>query len=570
MRGRTKFFLTLFGILFLFIAMQVFFVLNRSHHNRNVKSLINQYYQLMKTDPDAAKRALEIILQQNPHNKFARRELAYWYLKQGDTNTALQEFKLAFKEDPTDAAVAFELGRVYAMMGNYHPARHLLNFAIRSNNPAIKELARKVLVQLPAPAISIDGLKKNNKEHVKIDTILHGPLPTSASKVAPVKAVIISTPPAVPIKPDSRTGGLNLFYQIKNKESKKALLLIKQLVKRYPLDITILKEGGYLALQLHDNNFALLCFARVYRLTYDPKFALQIAYIYDSTQQKRLAYYYFGCATHTQDAKDRMTAELAKTNLRGAATKILPQPYYLDFTFTPISFSRFHLVVYDTILKLGKVINEKFQWKTYLFYHRTWDNKSGSFGLISQVYTDNVSIVGAGTEITPIPHFPMIAFFQLGKANDLVYRNRSRWRSDLRYGLAYYNEWGMKPSYTFKPELLLHFQGDAYTDIIYFSRFRNTIATARLRPALKVFRWGSATIDLYYKGFVIQDTLRQFYNNLMEYGPGIAFTPSDRYNVTLRYENLRGHYLPSNTNPLNPYKPNYHNNIFELDAFFRF
>ena len=65
-------------------------------------------------------------------------------------------------------------------------------------------------------------------------------------------------------------------------------------------------------------------------------------------------------------------------------------------------------------------------------------------------------------------------------------------------------------------------------------------------------------------GRVLGDTQHVFYNNFAEVGPGIAFVPSNRFNVQLRFEHVKGAYLPASSIPPNPYAKHYTNNFLQL------
>lgn len=365
---------------------------------------------------------------------------------------------------------------------------------------------------------------------------------------------------------------LNNFYDLKKKNSPLAWNVIRQGAVLYPNDIQVLKEAGYYALlTLKNQQLSLPYFNRVYLLTQDPKIALQIAYLYDGLNKKQLAYHYFDLATHTKDLKDRMTAEIAKSNLRGVQTKILPDPYEATLDYSPLYMSRFKLMIQPIIFHLSRIMNKTYNWAIYLSYRRTTDDQSNTNNKVSSIYEDDAAITAIGTRVTPIKTMPqLVAFTELGKAVDLVYRHRSRWRTDFRGGFAYYNEWGFQPAYTLKPTFQFKPNMDLYADAIYYTRYIDTIGTFRLRPGIKIFRWGSTSVDLYYKIFVIEDSARQFYNNTLERGPSAALRFSDRYNIVLRYEQIYGHYLPAGSPSPNPYRSRYRNNITELDTYFTF
>ncbi len=599
MTGRSKLLLVLFIIFLIFIALQSFFYMSHRSDSRNNTSLLNQYYLLQKKDPVAAKRALEIIIKNNPNDKIALHELAYWYLDTGNTNEGLKWLKIAHENDPRDYQLAMELAKQYWIIGNNSQASDILKEIITSAGEPMASRARDFLLKVPttntalaqAPEQSVitpmqsDALE--TAAHVAImpkieiasmqafnipELHFQGGKDTLFYSVSSPAAIYQTTAQAAKSTISERDQMLNKFYDLKKKNSPAAWEVIRQGAEKYPDDVQVLKEAGYYALlTLKQNKVALDYFIRVYVITKDPKIALQIAYIDDGLGEHRTAYHYFDLATHTTNLQDRMTAELAKSNLRGVQTKFLPYPYEATLYYAPMYMSRFKLLIRPIIFHLGMTVNKPYNWKVYLSYRRTSDDRSNTNNQVSSIYEDNAAITAIGTQLTPFKSIPqLVAFSELGKAVDLVYRNRSRWRTDYRGGLVYYNEWGFKPSYTFKPTFTLKPNADIYADAIYFTRYTDAIGTCRLRPGVQVFRWGSTSVNLYYRMFLIEDTERQFYNNIFEQGPGVAIRFSDRYNVVLRYEQNHGYYLPAASPSVNPYSQKYYNGVTRLDTYFEF
>lgn len=590
MTSKSKFILMLILIFCGFIVLQIILFMTHKDVNRSSVSLMNQYYKLRNTDPLAAKRTLEVLIKQNPHDQDALRELAFWYLNQGDIRTSLTQFEIAYQNDKQDKKTALQLSKLYMILNQPNKAK-----AILANLPgydsSTPSQVKKLLSELPLNKSTVEEI--TSAASMQAASALPQPklgMAATETKITPTQILLnqmqmpsvqapvtaatqTQTAPVAAAKTVSERDKLmNEFYALKNKKSPLAWGKINQVIAKYPNDVQALKEGGYYALiTLKNNQLAEPYFLWVYALTNDPKIALQLGYIYDNLDQKRTAYDYFDLATNTTNMQDRMSAELAKINLRGIQTKMLPAPYYAALDYSPIYMSRFKLLIHPIIFRLGRDMNKRFNWKIYLSYRRTSDDRSSTFKQISNIFEDNAAITAAGTQLTPLPFWPqMIVFAELGKSVDLVYRKRSRWRSDFRGGLAFYNEWGRPPEYTFQPTLMLKPNADIYGDAIYYNRYHDGIATLRFRPGVKILRYGSASIDLYYRAFIVEDQARQFYNNIMELGPGIAVRFSDRYNIVLRHEATHGRYLPANSPSVNPYSKNYHNAITELDTYFEF
>jgi hypothetical protein len=544
-----------------FISMQAY----RLYHDkaqRTPATLINQYYRLSKTNPDAAKRALILILAKEPMNIIALRELGFWYLKQGDVNAALRQFEKAHAIYPDDVKIANQLRLLENMLGvkstnkisevnTPHTEIHLT--WVDWNNDVNKSYQQRLtlfLSDLVLPPMAIDIPLTSAQEKRNISTS------ASATKlVNQISTVSV------------RDKLLNEFYQNKSNSPMVAWHAMDKLLLLYPDDLIALKEAGYYALGQDKKALSVDYFKRAYIVSQDPYLALQIGYILDGLNKKREAYHYFDLATLAIDQSERLKAELAKTNLRGIQTRFLPDNYFANILFYPFYQSRFKLLIYPLIARVGVLLNEKYHVSTYVIYRRTSDNKSVGTGQLPQIYEDNAAITSLGIQASPFPSIPLVGFVEAGKSVDLVYKNRARWRNDFRYGLLYYNEWGREARYSFTPTFTLKPNMDIYGDLIYFSRYLNTIGTMRLRPGIELLRFGSTSLNFYLKVFLSQDQSRIFYNNILDVGPSLAFTPSDRYNVTIRYECLRGYYLPSAGSSSNPYGSTYHNNMIFIDTY---
>ncbi len=577
---KDKFILTIICAILVFLLVQIFLYKHRGTELRTETSLLNQYYALMKSDPESARRALELILEKNPRNIIALKELGYWYLKNGDTHHALAQFEAIHAYYPDDLTTIKQLSYIYDSLGLKESAAKLSSLYEAKNNmtlPKIQRYAQRYFRESPSLTHVLQQSIDDAVFNVNVMPDAFNARVQALAINLPPELIMAITPKPSQVMPTTLAGTmserdklLNEYYRVKKFNEQAACYLITQLVEKYPNDVLILKEAGYLALKNKNNLYAYYYFCRAYALTKDPTLALQNGYILDGLRRRREAYLYFDLATKSKNTEERMKAELAKTNLRGSQTIIFSEPFYAELFYDPFYFSRFKLLVSQAIARAGVVLWEKYNLKAYLSYRRTEDNKSGTSGIISNIFEDNAAITAIGMSGTPFPSQPFLLFAEWGKAVDLVYRNRSRWRSDFRGGAVYYNEWGYGADYTLTPVMRLKFKADLYADAIYYSRYIDWIGTARFRPGIELLRYGSTSLFIYYKIFLIQDTNRDFYNNLVEYGPGIAFTPSDRYNITIRYECLNGHYLPSGGRFRNPYSMNYHNSMTQLNIYFRF
>ncbi len=513
------FFVAIFGFVVLLLWRGVHVAEN---YTRDEHLLLSKYYSLRYKNPQAAKAALDIALRQDPDSLRAKEALADWESRNLKTPAQKSSFENNLAEN---ADIEISADQKEAETTNQSTA-------------------------------SISPLPKSS------------PFPLTQSSIASANTL---TKPAT-IASDQSTALLNQYYELKKTDPNKAYTLIQQIVAQYPDNVMALKEAGYGAIAQNDNRSALIYFLQVYFLTKDPEIAMQIGYLYDGLDQKRKAYHYFQIATSSIDQTLKQKAELAMSNIGSEHMKILPDPWFASIYAAPFYFSRFDLLVYPATARFGITLNKAHHFELYLSYRYTKDNRSGALlGELPQIYEDDVEIYALGTSVQPFTQFPMIAFFEYGRAYDLIYRNRDRWRDDARGGLVLFKDWGARPTYSGNMNFTAKPVGEVYSDLIYFSRYdNNVIGNLRLRQGLRVLEYRAANMDIYMTGHLILDKNHEFFNNIFEWGPGIVLRPSNRYNIALRFEMLQGYYIKVNSPDPNPYPPQYHNNVTQLELFYRF
>lgn len=324
------------------------------------------------------------------------------------------------------------------------------------------------------------------------------------------------------------------------------------------------KQAGYLAIKHHQLRAAIKYFSKAYALTHQPRLAMQLGYLYDTIDDKPKAYQFFKLATKSKDPTRALCAENAMTNLSGLQTKTLSKPYFSEAFFNPFSQSRFGLTVRPLVVRLGIEQPNNLQSRQYLFLRRTDDNRSKNLGELSQIYEDNVQIIGVGGQLTPIKGLPVVTFLETGAAYDLIYRNRNRWRGDVRTGLMYYDQFGARPAYFDKVNMRSHYYSDLYGEATYFSRYNNNvIAGVKTHQGIRLLQYHTSMLSLYATGRMIADTKREFFNNFAEVGPGVEFIPNNRLNLKVLFEHVNGVYLPAGATP-NPYGKYYKNTLVQL------
>jgi tetratricopeptide (TPR) repeat protein len=541
------------GILLLILVALLFAAVRQVKHlHRDPMVLMNKYYQFKNIRPDVAKKALLILLNQDHNYLPAVREYSQWLLNSSTPQQALSWLEQLHQQSPENTTYTFQLAYLYYLGGEWEKSKLLFMDLLTQVKGNLKV---QVLQALNAMASYVPCYHY----YAAVKWIIVPP--NSASTLLNSKSAA---------SPKALRGAtsvdllLNSYYVLKEKNQSAAGHVIKQLIKKYPDNVQALKEAGFLALAQGRRMDAIHYFTHVYDLTHQPNIAMQLAYLYDQLNDKPAAYRYFKLATHGHDTVLALTAEQALTDLAGQQTKRLPAPYFSEIFLSPFSQSRFGLTVVPFYGRLGIEQNNRFQSKEYVFLRRTQDNRSANLGQISQIYEDDVQIIGAGAQITPLRTLPMVGFVEAGEAYDLVYQHRNRRRGDLRGGFMYFQTFGAQPTYVERMHLSYKYYSDLYSDATYFSRYNNNVIwIIKTHQGMRLLQYKSSMVNLYITGRVIADTHRLFYNNVAEAGPGIAIIPSNRLNLQLRFEHINGMYLPVGSS-VNPYGKYYANQLVQL------
>lgn len=502
-----------------------------AHHNshriqRDPKVLMNLYFRLKHNQPEAAKQALTIILQQNHQYPPALIELSQWLIHRKAYEEAMIVLEKIRQQLPEEDKYQFQLAYLYYKTGRWQEAQAIY-IAMQEKNPTTWQTM--IVNALRAMGSYIP----NYKDLAKVTWYTH-------------------SKPALP---------LDIYYRLRQNPKAPYQAYLKKIHRQFPHDIKILIELGILMIQENRLEEAIQAFKRAYAIAKDQTTALQLGYLYTSINENRTAYQYFKLASNGQDNQLAWIGENAMTRLAGQQTKSFPEPYYGEFYMMPFSQSRFGITVSQFIGRLGVEFNWlETQPRFYSFTRRTQDNKENNIGELPQLYEDNVWVTGMGTQFFPFRKIPLFIYLEGGAARDLYDRARERWRADLRTGLMYYQEFGKMPSYYGKLTYSTDYYAIWYAEMTYFSRYdNNVIASVRTHQGIRLIQYKSSMINLFVRGRVIEDTNRDFYNNFAEIGPGLGIIPSNRFNFEINLDYINGMYLPAGGREKNPYAKYYSN-----------
>lgn len=551
-----------------------------------IRAQLDKYFALRQIDPVASENLLREILKEDPNNLIANKELGYILLQKHELLEARRYFKLALAIDPNDDSTEKQIINIdktlnYKVPAVLPEAKAMSDmdkyYLLRKTNPdaSFKLLDDMLKIKPMDTVLNTEAgyywlSKKEEKKALDYFTQVLKVDPNNKlvqNQVNYIKAEKNSMELAK--KPLSERDRLfNQYYELKKRNPAASLKFLSQIIKRYPLDIPAQKEMAYALLKAKKNEEALKHFLIVERLSPSNfEIKMQIAYLLSELKRSREAYHYFEKVTQSPNRNLNLKANNAMTSLGGLQTKYIPEPWFSDVYFSPLYFSRFHLMIYPFQGRVGRYFGDKKQAEVYFINRTTADNRSTNAARdqLPQIFEDNVAIFSIGARYTPfenaIPGFRLYA--EAGKAYDLIQREPyRRWRNDFRGGVLYGAIWGAPHEYVDTPVFPFKQVGSIYGDISYFTRYNdNIIGYGSIREGLRIAEYRTSEINLYLRGRGGFDKNQEFYNNFVEIGPGIELIPNNRYNFSLRLETLKGYYIKVDSPSPNPYGPNYHNTL---------
>ncbi len=361
------------------------------------------------------------------------------------------------------------------------------------------------------------------------------------------------------------------FYRFKTTDPVKAKSILEDVLKFDPKNASAHIEMGYFLIEEQKFNDALAHFKVAQTQAPDnPQLALQMGYLYDSTNKKKDAYSEFERALLSNDVSVQEKACLATIYLANARRKKLADPYFFDIYFSPSYSSRFDNGLFSLNMRTGVNLGMRKEWDFYVGFRGNRDTESRG-GNVPEIFSDNAGIFSIGVKYIPFQGVPVSLYGEAGRGYDLVRRGRPRWRDDFRAGILAYESWGAGPRCVSSWKFPFSHVGNAYADLGVYSRYdRNWIGYGRVREGVRLIEKGRSALDGYVQFSGALDSNDDFYNNIVEFGPGLAWIPDHRQNIVLRATRLRGHYLKVNGVDANPYGRNYWDTRWDAEAYWRF
>jgi hypothetical protein len=271
----------------------------------------------------------------------------------------------------------------------------------------------------------------------------------------------------------------------------------------------------------------------------DQQLKLQEAYLLNQQNRNTEALVIFKNLSTSSDSEISNKAQQAVQNLSGSTVKST----FKDIYFAPSYESRYDDFIFPLKMRYGKNL-EGGRAQVYGFVNLNRDTKSKG-GVRPEIIDENAVTVGVGANYQPWQSIPIRAYLEVGGSYDLIDRNRDKFRESVVGGVTGYQEWYANPTIEHRTVWNDYFT-DLYGNVASYSREDyNVIADLRLRSGFNVYRGEAGTVQAYGKLHTLADSKGENYNNLFEYGVGVAWQPFNYVPVKLRVERLYGDYFKS-------------------------
>lgn len=328
------------------------------------------------------------------------------------------------------------------------------------------------------------------------------------------------------------------FYKIEQSQPEQAEKILIELSQLTPQDIKVWKSLTYLQIRLNKQNDAIQSVRKAEQLApQDDQLKLQEAYLLNQQKRNKEALALFKGLSTSSDADIAEKAQQAVQNLSGST---VPSTFK-DIYFAPSYESRYDDFIFPLKMRYGKNLDNGWA-QVYGFVNLNRDTKSKG-GVRPEIIDENAVTVGIGANYQPWQSIPIRAYLEVGGSYDLIDHNRDKFRESIVGGVTGYQEWYANPTAEQRTVWNDYFT-DLYGNVASYSREDyNVIADLRLRSGFNVYRGEAGTVQAYGKLHTLADSEGENYNNLFEYGAGVAWQPFNYIPVKLRVERLYGHYF---------------------------
>lgn len=357
------------------------------------------------------------------------------------------------------------------------------------------------------------------------------------------------------------------YYQIENSDSEKAANLLEQLSQKIPQDARVWKTWAYLEMRKKNNDQALKYINRALELdSSDEPLQVQKAYLLNGAHRNAEALEIFKKLQNSSDPEIAAQSIQAVQNLTGSDTNPNKNTF-ADIYFSPSYEGRYDTTILPLKIRYGRYWGEESRGQIYGFASINRDTRSTG-GARPEIIDQNAAILGVGANYRPWD-WPVYLYLEAGGSYDLIDLNRKKIRESINFGLTGYQEWYLlnnqfsHSAVKQKTQYFAEIYGNA---AVYSREDYNAIGDLRLRTGWNFNRKNLGNIQAYLKLHTINDSDHEYYNNLAEIGPGLAWQPDD-LPIKLRVEQMFGKYINGTPGAI---KRNFDNTRVELTYYWSF
>jgi tetratricopeptide (TPR) repeat protein len=493
----------------------------------------------LSADPAIAAAARQAATEARAARVARLKESGYQLHQQGRTAEAIAEFERAAALAPQDDTIALQLG-FWHRETNSAKAQEWLHKAAVSANAATAAQAQRELAAIEQARIAA----------IKEDAYRLHREGKAGEAIARFKQ-------ALEAAPADESAAMQIgYWHVERKEFDQARLWFGQALSsktasvaaeaRRALDtvqqaeLAQRRERGFQLAQQGDTRAAIREFESV--LAADPhNYAAmrQVALWYSSLHEYAASRKWLESAASSPDP---IEAQAARAELKGLGP--LMRNYFLDASLVPLYTTRFSNFLAYSQAKIGLKAGEMRPFEPYLSVRVGRDTRSRA-GTLPQIFSDNAAIFSLGVQGHPFSRFVTL-YAEAGASVRLVGRTASTFgggRPDYRGGLLYARSWGAGLADSGGGPLA-RFR-DVYFDLSYYRRFGdNVIGYLQFREGWRLASAVSPLRVQLFGGFnLAKDSKGDYYNNVVEFGPGIRFGWKGLPGVSFTSQYVRGVYL---------------------------
>lgn len=294
------------------------------------------------------------------------------------------------------------------------------------------------------------------------------------------------------------------------------------------------------------------------------RLAAEDAADYDAMLQ--LGYWTFEARDYQQAARwfrsavaspDPVQSRKAAEALSGVNREI--RRWFLSAYLSPYFTNRFNNFITTCQTKVGVKLGTPLRLEPYVGVRLGQDSRTRG-GSVPRIFSDNSATVSAGLQLHPFTQY-LGLYGEAGNSVSLLPSlptDRGRSIPDYRGGLFYSRGWGA--TLADQPAGQGPRFREVYVDASFYSRFGDDlIGYMQYKEGFRLPHAGPLRAQLFAAAAVAKDSRSDYYNNIVEIGPGLRVAAPPLSSLQFYVEFLRGAYLTQGHRMRNPYRPNFNN-----------